>query len=130
MDIEFTFIRKYYVHIPLSTVSNAQAHRGYGLKSMCLRLRIMLVDLVPGVTSRHYATKTRCLRFNVHTLCMYAYRMSVPGRECPPGPASPGPGGDWIPGLNSMNLGWIQAHNLLPRPGLPGTWNTPEILTF
>ena len=30
---------------------------------------------------------------------------SAPGRECPPGPASPGPGRDWIPGLNSMNPG-------------------------
>ena len=34
-----------------------------------------------------------------------AYQRSAPGRECPPGPASPGPGRDWIPGLNSMNPG-------------------------
>ena len=35
----------------------------------------------------------------------YMYQRSAPGRECPPGPASPGPGRDWIPGLNSMNPG-------------------------
>ena len=34
-----------------------------------------------------------------------SFQRSVPNRECPPGPASPGPGRDWIPGLNSMNPG-------------------------
>ena len=61
MDIEFTFIRKYYVQVPSSIVSSAQAPGGHGLRSMCLRPRIMLVDLVPGVTSRPYVTTARCL---------------------------------------------------------------------
>ena len=43
------------------------------------------------------------LYIGVETMCRY--QRSAPGRECLPGPASPGPGWDWIPGLNSMNPG-------------------------
>ena len=65
------------------------------------------------------------------------------GPECPPGPASPGSGRDWIPGLNSMypGAGWepggsragagrepggSREHILLPRAGIKvlfaGNW--------
>ena len=41
----------------------------------------------------------------VQPVMQYAHQRSAPGRECPPGPASPEPGRDWIPGLSSMYPG-------------------------
>ena len=35
------------------------------------------------------------------------YQRSAPGRECPPGPASPGPARLYCPGLGKSRLSWL-----------------------
>ena len=75
----------------------------YGTQPLTLHLHLLYyiipllhlildTDIIIKVVSLAYVTAAHNQR-------------SAPGRECPPGPASPGPGRDWIPGLNSINPG-------------------------
>ena len=65
-------------------------------------------DVIVYVFSRHLFYESGGVYRIKGTAEIYekgTYQRSAPGRECPPGAASPGPGRDWIPELNSMNPG-------------------------